>query len=85
MALSMLNPFTEKYDCTLGHLAIAWLIAQPQTSAIVGARNAEQVKDNAKAGDIKLTPEDIAKISDIGAIVTNPLDDNPVMWSFTEV
>ncbi len=84
-ALAKLKPFAEKYDCTLAQLAIAWLIAQPQTSAIVGARNAEQVKDNAKAGDIKLTPEDIAKISDIGAIVTNPLDDNPVMWSFTEV
>ncbi len=81
-ALSQLVPFTEKYECTLGQLAIAWLIEQPQTNAIVGARKVEQVKVNAKAAEIEIKPEDIDKISQIGAIVTDPLDDNPVMWNF---
>lgn len=81
-ALNKLKPFADKYQCSLGQLAIAWLIQQPQTNAIVGARNAEQAKGNAQAGEIKLKPEDIAKISEIGAIVTDHLDDNPFMWNF---
>ncbi len=81
-ALNKLKPFADKYECTLGQLAIAWLIQQPQTNAIVGARNAEQVKGNAQAGEIKLKPEDITEISEIGAIVTDHLDDNPFMWNF---
>jgi len=82
-ALPLLQTFADKYQCTLGQLAIAWLIEQPQTNAIVGARNVEQVKGNAKAIEIELSEEDLAKISDIGKIVTDPLDDNPVMWNFS--
>lgn len=81
-ALSQLRPYAEKYNCTLGQLAIAWVIHQPQTSAIVGARNAQQVEENAHAVDIKITPEDLKAISDIGEEVTRHLDDNPVMWDF---
>jgi aryl-alcohol dehydrogenase-like predicted oxidoreductase len=82
-ALTELQPFADKYNCSLGQLAIAWLIQQPQTNAIVGARNAQQVKENAQAGEIELTIDDINKISDIGTEVTKHLDDNPVMWDFS--
>lgn len=83
-ALSQLQPFADKYNCTLAQVAIAWLIQQPQTNAIVGARNAQQVKENAQAGEIELTLEDIKQISDIGESVTKYLDDNPVMWNFNK-
>ena len=33
-ALEQLRPIAERYQCRLGQLAIAWLIAQPQTNAI---------------------------------------------------
>ncbi|MBD2392836.1 aldo/keto reductase [Cyanobacterium aponinum FACHB-4101] len=82
-ALSQLQPFADKYDCTLAQIAIAWLIQQPQTNAIVGARNAQQAKENAQAGEIELTIEDIKQISNIGTNVTKDLDDNPVMWNFS--
>ncbi|MGI0483438.1 aldo/keto reductase [Geminocystis sp. CENA526] len=81
-ALTQLQPIAEKYDCTLAQLSIAWLIRQPQTNAIVGARNENQVKGNAKAIEVNLTQEDVIKISDIGYQVTQDLDDNPVMWNF---
>ena len=81
--LEQLQPFTEKYDCTLGQLAIAWLIQQPQTNAIVGARSAEQVMQNAQAGEISLTQEDIQEIDTIAQQVTKHFDDNPVMWTFS--
>ncbi|WP_069789260.1 aldo/keto reductase [Cyanobacterium sp. IPPAS B-1200] len=81
-ALDLLHPMAKGYDCTLGQLAIAWLISQPQTHAIVGARNVEQVEQNVKAGDIKISDEDLQKISDIGKEVSKHFDDNPVLWNF---
>ncbi|NEO54421.1 MAG: aldo/keto reductase [Okeania sp. SIO3B5] len=81
-ALEKLRPIAESKQCSLAQLAIAWLIAQPQTNAIVGARNAEQATANAKAGDVKLSSDELAEIDAIGRIVTDPLDDRPVMWDF---
>lgn len=81
-ALEQLRPIAERYQCRLGQLAIAWLIAQPQTNAIVGVRNAEQAEQNADAGNLKITPEDLAEIDKIGRTVTDYLDDSPIMWEF---
>ncbi|MBV9851397.1 MAG: aldo/keto reductase [Armatimonadetes bacterium] len=81
-ALDRLRPIADKYGVTLGNLALAWLIAQPQTSAIVGARNAEQAKENAVAGDVEIDEEDLEAIDEIGHTVTDRLDNNPNMWSW---
>lgn len=81
-ALEKLRPIAERYQTSLGNLAIAWLIAQPQANAIVGVRNAAQAVENAKAGDIHLSQEDLAEIDTIGRLVTDRLDDNPVMWNW---
>ncbi len=79
-ALAQLRPLAEYHQTTLGNLALAWLLAQPQANAIVGARNAEQAIQNAKAADILLSSEELAEIDRIGRTVTDPLDDNPIMW-----
>ena len=81
-ALEALRPIAERNNCTLAELSLAWLTAQPQTCAIVGARNAEQAVANAKAAEVKLSPEDLAEIEAIGRLVTDNLDENPVMWDF---
>ena len=81
-ALEKLRPIAERNNCTLAQLSLAWLIAQPQTNAIVGARKSEQALSNAKAGEVKLSAEDLAEIDSIGRIVTDRLDENPVMWNF---
>ena len=81
-ALEKLRPIADRYQTSLGNLALAWLVAQPQTNAIVGVRNAEQAVENAKAGELKLSNEDLAAIDDIGRIVTGALDDNPLMWNW---
>jgi aryl-alcohol dehydrogenase-like predicted oxidoreductase len=81
-ALSQLHPLAQQYNCTLGQLAIAWLINQPNTNAIVGARNAEQVKINASAIKVKMSLEDLQKIDQIGRQVTDHLDhSDPMMWN----
>lgn len=81
-ALDQLRPIAERYKVTIGNLSLAWLIAQPQTNAIVGARNAEQSIQNAEAGKLQISPEDLQAIDAIGRTVTDHLDDNPIMWNW---
>ncbi|MGC4119341.1 MAG: aldo/keto reductase [Myxococcales bacterium] len=53
------KPLTEKYQCTLGQLVIAWTVAQQGvTVALCGARKAANALENAKAGDLELEPAD---------------------------
>jgi myo-inositol catabolism protein IolS len=79
-ALERLRPIAERHQCTLAQLSLAWLIAQPQANAIAGARNAEQAVSNAKAAAVTLSTDEVQEIDAIGRIVTDRLDDNPVMW-----
>lgn len=81
-ALDKLRPIADRHQCTLAQLSLAWLIAQPQTNAIAGARNAEQSSQNAKAAEIKLSEAELREIDAIGRLVTDPLGDNPVMWDW---
>ncbi|NMF84413.1 aldo/keto reductase [Nodosilinea sp. P-1105] len=81
-ALAQLKPIADRHHTTLGNLALAWLMAQPQTTAIVGARNGEQAQENARAVEVTLSAADLAEIDAISRTVTDHLDDNPVMWTF---
>ena len=81
-ALDKLRPIAEKYNVSLGQLALAWVISQPGTCAIAGARNADQVIENARSADAVLSEDDLARMDEIGRYVTDNLDDNPVMWDF---
>ncbi len=81
-ALTKLRPIAERHQTTLGNLALAWLIAQPQTNAIVGVRNAEQALQNAKVTEIKLSASELEEIDAIGRIVTDKLDNSPIMWKW---
>ncbi|OKH20290.1 aldo/keto reductase [Hydrococcus rivularis NIES-593] len=81
-ALNELRPIADRNNCTLAQLSLAWLIAQPQTNAIAGARTAEQASANAKAAEVELSEEQLQAIDRIGRQVTDYLDKNPVMWDF---
>ena len=81
-ALDKLRPMADKYGVSVGQLALGWLIAQPMTSAIVGARNAAQAVQNAEAGDVEIDEDDLDAIDEIGRTVTDRLDKNPIMWNW---
>ena len=81
-ALEKLGPIAAANHITLGQLALAWIISQPGVCAIAGARNSEQAVQNAAAANIRLSDTDLAAVDDIGRIVTDPLDDDPVMWEW---
>ena len=81
-AIEQLRPIAQNKNCTLAQLALCWLIAQPNTCAIAGARNPEQALGNAKATTVSLSEAELGEIDRIGRQVTDHLDENPVMWTF---
>lgn len=82
LALARLREIAQKAGVSMAQLALAWLIHQPRTCAIAGARNAEQARHNAAAADVVLSDTILAEIDAAGRIVTDKLDDNPVMWQW---
>ena len=81
-ALEELRPIADANNITLGQLALAWMISRPGICAIAGARNAEQAVQNAAAANVQLFEQDLAAVDEIGKTVTDPLDDDPVMWEW---
>jgi aryl-alcohol dehydrogenase-like predicted oxidoreductase len=63
--LDSIKPIAKEKNATLSQLVIRWTIEQPGiTIALVGARNAEQSVQNAKAVNIKLRREEIKFINE---------------------
>lgn len=61
--LTSWRDLTEKYVCTLSQLVLAWTAAQTGvTHVLAGGRNAAQVSDNARAGDLMLATDDVERI-----------------------
>lgn len=61
-----LDVFAKERGKTMLELAFSWLAARPQVSSVIaGATRVEQIEQNAKAIDWKLTPEDMAQIDQI--------------------
>ncbi|HUU49475.1 MAG TPA: aldo/keto reductase [Nitrospinota bacterium] len=57
--LEKIKPIAKEHNATLAQLSINWVISEPGvTSAIVGARNPEQVIENAGASDFRLSKEE---------------------------
>ncbi len=66
-------PLTEKYQCTLAQLVIAWTAAQRGvTHVLCGMRTAEQAAQNAQAGALVLEAEDIARMRDDAIALGDP-------------
>jgi aryl-alcohol dehydrogenase-like predicted oxidoreductase len=81
-ALEKLRPIANANNITLGQLALTWIISRPGTCAIAGARNAEQAVQNAAAANARLSEQDLAAVDEIGKTVTDPLDDDPMLWKW---
>jgi methylglyoxal reductase len=61
--LERIAPIARTRGVPLSHVAIAWAIAPERaTHALVGARNPEQARENAQAGDLQLTAEEVSFI-----------------------
>ena len=59
-----IRPIAARHGKTVGNLAVAWTLMNPAvTSAIVGARNVQQVEENIQAAGWRLTPEEMEEIN----------------------
>jgi methylglyoxal reductase len=59
-----IRPIAEQHNATIAQLVIAWTVRQPGiTFALCGARNPEQASENAKAGAITLSDDEVSTIS----------------------
>jgi aryl-alcohol dehydrogenase-like predicted oxidoreductase len=64
--IEQLDEFARKRDHSLTELAVGWLATQPEISSVIsGATSPEQVKENAKAIDWRLTAEEMAEVGKI--------------------
>ncbi|MCB2406834.1 aldo/keto reductase [Hymenobacter lucidus] len=62
--LDQIRPLAESKNVSLSQVVLRWTLAQPGiTVALVGARNAEQATQNAKAMDVKLSSEELDYIT----------------------
>ncbi len=66
--LGEFQPIAEGHRATIAQLVIAWTIARPGiTFALVGARNPDQARENAAAGEIRLSEQEVARMDGIYA------------------
>ena len=65
----------------LGEVALAWVLHQPGVdSVLVGARNPTQMRQNARAAELALTPDVVARLSEATDALKARLGSNPDMW-----
>ncbi|MCC6490906.1 MAG: aldo/keto reductase [Candidatus Hydrogenedentes bacterium] len=61
--LKTIKPIADAHQATLAQVAIQWVVSQPGiTAALVGARDEAQVEENARAGALKLSQDELAII-----------------------
>ncbi|KYG08511.1 oxidoreductase [Sorangium cellulosum] len=66
--LDAVNAIAKEKQTTPAAVALAWLLARPTvTSVIFGARSLEQLDDNLKAADVKLSAEEVQQLDDASA------------------
>ncbi|UQA56904.1 aldo/keto reductase [Polyangium aurulentum] len=58
-----LETIARAHESTVARVALAWVQAKPGvTSTIIGARRLDQLEDNVKGLDVKLTPEELGRL-----------------------
>lgn len=67
--IEAMEGIAKEKNATVAQIALAWLLHQPSvTSVIIGAKKAEQLKDNLAAVDVKLGAPDLEKLDKLSAL-----------------
>ena len=75
-AVQRLVPIAEELELSMAQLAVAWVLQNPHVAcAIIGASRPRQVKENAAASGVVLSPEVMSRIDDAlgDVVVRNPM------------
>ncbi len=80
-AVSQIRKIAEDAGISMTALSIAWLLSRPAVAtAIVGGRNAAQVKENALASDVTLDKDTVSRLSQATEALKKELGKNLDMW-----
>ena len=64
-----MKPIAEAHNCSPARVSLAWLLAKPVvTSVIIGAKRPDQLNDNIAAVDLKLTPDELARLDEVSTL-----------------
>ncbi|MGF1622640.1 MAG: aldo/keto reductase [Rhodomicrobiaceae bacterium] len=73
--MEAIAPLADAHNATQAQIVIAWTVEQPGiTFALCGARNPEQAIENARAGRIRLSQDEIKTISEAAKTHLTDLD-----------
>ncbi|MBL8708051.1 MAG: aldo/keto reductase [Rhodospirillaceae bacterium] len=61
-AVAALEPVARRHGTTVAQIMLAWVIRTPHVFAVPKSRTVARLKENAAAGDLVLTPQDLAEI-----------------------
>jgi len=80
-AIDRVRSLCEEAGIEMTHAALAWLLEQNGVAAVIaGARNAEQARDNAKAGEVELPIELVENLSQETGKLKQLVGPNADMW-----
>ncbi|MAS37045.1 MAG: aldo/keto reductase [Anaerolineaceae bacterium] len=81
-AVNAIRAICEEIEQPMAHVSLAWLLHQPAvTSVLAGARTAQQMLDNAKAGELVLSGDVVARLSMATDELKALLGPDPDMWA----
>ncbi len=80
-----LREVSEQISEPMADVALAWVLAREGVrSVIAGARDAEQVAQNARAGNLELPAGIVERLTEASQPLKDALDTNPDMWQAGE-
>jgi len=66
--IDAVQAIAKEKETTPSAVSLAWLLAKPQvTSVIFGARSIEQLDENLRAADVKLSPAEVQRLDEASA------------------
>lgn len=67
--LDVVNAIAKERETTAAAVSLAWLLAKPTVSSVIfGARSVEQLDDNLKGADVKLSAAEVQRLDDVSAL-----------------
>ncbi|MFP4089278.1 MAG: aldo/keto reductase [Cyclobacteriaceae bacterium] len=80
-AIARLRKIAAEAGMPMGQMSLSWLLAQQGVgSVIVGGRNAQQVKSNVQAAELKLSDELLSALDEATRPLKDQLGPNPDLW-----
>ena len=83
--IAALREVAEGLGQPMADVALAWVLAQPGiASVLTGVRNAEQIRQNARAAEVVLPPDALERLTAGSDALKETLGTNPDMWNAGE-